>query len=113
MKNILTIDGYQAAIDFDPEINLFRGEFIGLNGGADFYAATVEDLHQEAKNSLAVFLEVCREQGIEPRKQYSGRFNVRISPEAHATAAAAAQSQHISLNEWVSRAIEQAAQQAA
>lgn len=34
--NIMDIDGYKAAIAYDPDIDLFRGEFIELNGGADF-----------------------------------------------------------------------------
>jgi len=41
---------------------VLRGEFIGLNGGADFYADNVADLHREGMTSLQTFLEVCREQ---------------------------------------------------
>ncbi|EID3926152.1 hypothetical protein LCC41_004235 [Salmonella enterica] len=44
MINILNIDGQKAVITFDPEIEMFRGEFICLNGGADFYAYSVEEL---------------------------------------------------------------------
>ena len=36
MKNVMEINGVKAVIAFDPEINMFRGEFVGLNGGADF-----------------------------------------------------------------------------
>lgn len=46
---------------------MFRGEFVGLNGGADFYARDVDGLKVEAKKSLEVFLEMCREDGVEPR----------------------------------------------
>lgn len=109
MQNLMQIDGYQAVISYDPEINLFRGEFIGLNGGADFYAADIEGLHKEAALSLRAFLDVCAEKGIAPQKQYSGRFNVRVKPETHAAAVAAAAAANISLNEWVSRALAQAA----
>ena len=31
----MEINGYRAIIQFDPGIDMFRGEFIGLNGGAD------------------------------------------------------------------------------
>lgn len=48
MINVLKIDGHQAVITFDPEIEMFRGEFIGLNGGADFYAYSVEELKKKA-----------------------------------------------------------------
>ncbi|MFQ6245892.1 hypothetical protein ACLMPP_15665 [Yersinia enterocolitica] len=44
MNNTMKIDGHTAIITFDPEIEMFRGEFIGLNGGADFYAYSVEEL---------------------------------------------------------------------
>ncbi|EOZ6716748.1 hypothetical protein ACQVDA_000429 [Yersinia enterocolitica] len=33
-----------ATITFDIELKMLRGEFIGLNGGADFYAYSVVDL---------------------------------------------------------------------
>ena len=35
--NVMTVDGYSAKIEYDPEIDMFRGEILGLTGGADFY----------------------------------------------------------------------------
>ena len=102
MKNTMVIDGYTAVIQFDPEIDMFRGEFVGLNGGgADFHARDVPGLRREGAVSLKVFLEMCAEDGVEPKRRYSGRFNVRISPELHASAAAAAAAEGKSLNQWV------------
>ena len=109
MINTMMINGYKAVIAYDSDIELFRGEFIGLNGGADFYGSDVESLRREGAESLKVFLEECKENGIEPKKQYSGRFNVRINPKLHEDAMAAAIAQGISLNELVSRAIATAA----
>ena len=37
MINQMTIDGVKAVITYDSDIDMFRGEFLGLNGGADFY----------------------------------------------------------------------------
>jgi len=47
---------------------MFRGEFVGLNGGADFYADSIEKLKNEGSLSLAVFLDECRKDGIKPYK---------------------------------------------
>lgn len=105
MKNTMMIDGYRAVIQFDPEIEMFRGEFINLNGGADFYAADIEGLKQEGAASLRVFLEMCAEEGIEPVKPFSGKFNVRIPPELHADVVAAATAEGKSLNQWVVEAL--------
>ena len=41
--NILTIDNHRAVVTYDPDTDMLRGEFLGLNGGADFYAS---DIHQ-------------------------------------------------------------------
>ena len=66
MTNTISVDGYRAVIQYDPDLKMFRGEFLGLNGGADFYASDVAGLKREAAKSLEVFLEMCREDGAEP-----------------------------------------------
>lgn len=108
MKNILDINGHKAVICFDSEIAMFRGEFIGLNGGADFYADNVAALLEEGRKSLEIFLQLCEEKGIAPFREYSGKFNVRLDPSVHEAAVTYAASQNKSLNEWVAEAINQA-----
>ena len=100
--NIMEINGYKAIIQYDPDIDLFRGEFIGLNGGADFYANDIDSLRREGELSLKVFLEMCEEDGVEPRKEYSGKFNLRVPTELHAQIAIQAASSGKSLNQFVS-----------
>ena len=66
MNNVMIIDGHKAVIQYDPGTEMLRGEFIGLNGGADFYADNVADLHREGTASLQTSLEVRRtELGID------------------------------------------------
>ena len=77
--NVMEISGYQAIIQYDPEIEMFRGKFIGLNGGADFYAKDIDGLRKEGEISLQVFLDMCREDGVEPRKEFSGKYNADTS----------------------------------
>ena len=101
MMNVMEIDNYRAMVQYDPEIEMFRGEFIGLNGGADFYANDIKGLKKEAKISLKVFLDMCEEDGVKPRKDYSGKFNIRISPALHADIVGVAASEGKSLNQWV------------
>ena len=103
----MTLDGYNAKIEYDPEIDLFRGEILGLTGGADFYGKTPEELRAEFKKSLMVFLEVCKEKGIEPRRSYSGKFNLRIPPELHEKLAMAAQAEGKSINTLAQEALAQ------
>jgi predicted HicB family RNase H-like nuclease len=109
MNNVIEIGGEKAVIAFDPELRMLRGEFVGLNGGADFYAESVGDLIVEGRKSLAVYLDMCREKGIEPSRKFSGKFNVRLDPGDHAAAVTAAAAAGKSLNEWIVGAIREAA----
>jgi len=108
MKNVIEIDGHKAVVVFDPEIGLFRGDFLGLNGGADFYADSVAGLEAEGRKSLKVFLDLCRENDLPPFREFSGRFNIRLDPRTHESAVIAAAAHNKSLNEWVAEAIEAA-----
>ena len=42
--NVMTLDGYHAKIEYDAELDLFRGEILGLNGGANFYGKNPKKL---------------------------------------------------------------------
>lgn len=96
--SIMIVDGYQARIEYDADLDRFRGEILGLNGGADFYGKNPKELRSEFKKSLQTFLEVCAEKGIEPRRSYSGKFNLRIPPELHERLAIVAQVEGKSIN---------------
>ena len=107
MMNMITIDGYRAVIQYHPDIEMFRGEFVGINGGADFYAGDVPGLKREGAKSLQVFLDMCPEDGVEPRRQFPGSsifdFNLRLSPALHERIVAASAAEGMSLNQWVSK----------
>lgn len=105
--NIMELDGYKAKIEYDSDLDQFRGEILGLNGGADFYGNDPASRRTEFRNSLKIFLEVCEAKGIDPIREYSGRFNLRISPKLHRKIAAHAIAQDKSLNQFVSDILEQ------
>ncbi len=109
MNNQMMINGHIAVISFDPDVGLLRGEFVGLNGGADFYADSVAGLHTEGEASLKVFLEVCQAQGVEPYKSFSGKFMTRVPASLHERITVAATAAGVSLNQWVQTALERQA----
>lgn len=108
MMNVMELNGTKAVISFDPDINMFRGEFVGLNGGADFYASDIEGLRREGEASLKVFVEMCAEEGVSPYRKSSGRFNLRLSQELHDKAVTMAKASGKSVNAWIADIIRQA-----
>ena len=109
MKNVMEFEGgYKAIIAYDPEIEMFRGDFTGLNGGADFYAVDLPSLHREGEESLRVFLEECARCGVTPRKSPTGNFALRLDPETYQQASLAAAAQGRSLNAFITDAVRRA-----
>ena len=105
--NMMTFEGYNAKIEYDAELDMFRGEILGLNGGADFYGKNPVELRDEFKTSLHTFLEVCQEKGIKPKRHYSGKFNLRIPADLHEKLAIIADSEGKSLNMLAQEALVQ------
>ena len=103
--NLMELDGYNAKIEYDAELDMFRGEILGLTGGADFYGKNPAELRAEFKKSLTVFLEVCLENGIEPKRSFSGKFNLRIPTDLHEKLAIFAQAEGKSINSIAQEAL--------
>ena len=72
-----------------------------------FYCRNTKELRAEFKKSPQVFLDVCREKGIEPRRNYSGKFNLRIPAELHEKLAIVAQAEGKSINTLAQEALQQ------
>lgn len=106
MNNQLDINGHKAIVSFDSEISLFRGEFIGLNGGVDFYAASVDELIKEGQTSLQTFMQVCKEKKIEPYETYTGELVAKIPSTLHEKIRIAAASTGLTFNQWILNALE-------
>lgn len=108
MKNVMEFGDHSAVISYDPEIQMFRGEFVDLNGGADFYADNLNDLRKEGETSLRVFLEYAKEKGIAARKQPSGKLVLRLKPEVHRKYKVLASARNVSLNQLLNETLEKA-----
>lgn len=98
--------GYTAKVEMDEEAGHFHGQVTNVRDVITFQGSSVAELRQEFQNSVNDYLEFCASRGEEPEKPYSGRFLIRIDPSLHRAAASAAARAGLSLNAWVSRAIE-------
>ncbi|MCF8107285.1 MAG: type II toxin-antitoxin system HicB family antitoxin [Desulfohalobiaceae bacterium] len=109
MSTILEIGGYQALISDEPDNGFFRGEFLGLKGGAEFYAPDLEKIRQEGEASLRVFLKMCSEDEVDPNLEFSGKIELSVSPDLHERLAFLAEVSGKSLQEWIREVLQQRA----
>lgn len=66
LPSIIDIDGHKATVMQDTESGIFRGEFVDFRGGADFFAADLDELKNEGRRSLQIYLAMCQEKNIKP-----------------------------------------------
>ena len=108
MKNMLEYKNYHAKIEFDEEDMLFVGEVFGIQDSLNFHGTTIEELVENFHQSIDNYLEMCKELGRKPDKEFKGSFNVRIDQELHREAAFAADRNGMTLNQYVEKAIKDA-----
>ena len=60
-------------------------------------------------DTIADYIDWCRERGKEPQRPYSGNFTLRISPELHRRVATAAARNGKSVNTFVAETLERSA----
>lgn len=106
MSNTLDYKGYHAKIEYSAEDELFVGEVFGIRDTLAFSGTSVDELKESFKTTIDEYLDWCKDLGVEPDKEFKGSFNVRLSPELHRQAAMQASKQGISLNQYVSDALE-------
>ena len=71
-----------------------------------FHGTSVNELSESFHNCIENYLDHCAEVGKEPEKEFKGCFNVRLKPEQHKKIALCAASEGITINQFVSRAID-------
>ena len=79
--------------------------FFGLKGSWKWAVKEMKKAFQEAVED---YIATCKELGKEPEKTYKGSFNVRIPSELHRQAAQHAILHKMTLNDFVSHAIDAA-----
>ena len=104
--------GYTAVVQFDPDLRSFTGHVIDLRDEIYFEGASVEELEASMKRAVDHYLSVCAKRGEEPERPFSGKLNLRLGTNLHRAAALAAAAEGESLNNWLVKVVESAAQQA-
>jgi predicted HicB family RNase H-like nuclease len=105
----MTCDGYVASIELDEEVGLFHGEVINTRDVLTFQGGTLDELRTAFRDTIADYLEWCRERGKEPDRPYSGNFTVRLPPDLHRRVAVEAARRGKSVNAFVADALERSA----
>lgn len=106
--NTVEHKGYIGKVEYSPEDECLFASVEGLRDLLITEADNVADLKANFTRIVDEYLTECEASGRTPEEQFSGHFQVRLTPTLHARARAWADSQprKTSLNEVVSQALE-------
>ena len=107
--NTMNYNGYNARVEFDAEDRLFVGHIAGIRDIVGFHGKSVAELETAFHEAVDDYLAACKKLKQSPDKPYSGRVMLRLPPEVHARASAAAQVQGVSFNQWAAKVLDSAA----
>ena len=105
--------GYTGVVEFDPDAEVFSGHVVDLRDEIYFEGTTVAELVDSMHRAVDHYLRVCQARGEDPDRPFSGNLHLRLGPELHREAAAAAAAEGKSLNTWITGAVESALSRAA
>jgi predicted HicB family RNase H-like nuclease len=108
--NTMTFKGYAAQINYSDEDACFIGRIAGITDVIGFHADNVADLRHAFEVAVTDYLATCEKLGRPAQKTASGKLMLRVPPEVHGAALAAAQVKGMSLNQWASNVLREAAQ---
>ena len=102
---MLRYKGYIGQVEFDDEAEIFHGEIIGIRDVITFQGKTVASIKKSMKDSVEDYLAMCKKHGKQPDKPFSGKLVLRIDSDLHRKIACAALKDGISINKWISEAL--------
>ncbi len=110
MSHYMSYKNYLGTVEYSSEDDCLYGKVLGIGGLLSYEGKSVTELKQDFYQAIDEYLLLCKQKGIVPEKSFKGSFNVRVTPELHRMAAIKADERKISLNAFVTMALESAVQ---
>jgi len=105
MNNYIEYKGYRGIIDYSDQDSVLYGKIMGIDDLVIFEGTSVEEIKLAFHEAVDDYLETCKDLGKNTEKEFRGVFNVRVSEKVHKLAVIKAQSENISLNKLVDKAL--------
>ena len=108
--NVLEYKGYHGSVEYSAPDRCFYGKVIGTRALVIYEGTDVDTIEREFQASVDEYLALCEREGLSPEREYSGLFQVRVSPEVHRELAIKAETSGKKLNTVVAEALERFAE---
>ena len=102
----LEYKGYKGTVEYSKEDDCLVGKVIGMHNDLILYeGSTLTELKNDFIEAIDSYIEGCIAEGKVPRKPFSGKILVRMSPDLHERITIAASDSHVTINEYINKAL--------
>jgi len=105
-NNTFEYRGYRGSVEYNAVDRCFHGKILGIRSCILYEGNDVDSIERDFRESVDEYLNYCEKKGIAPEKEYSGSFQVRVSPETHKELATKAEASGKKMNTIVAEALE-------
>lgn len=102
----LEYKGYKGSVEYSKVDNCLVGKVLGM--GRDmilFEGNNIGELYDDFCAGIDSYIEGCKEDGITPRKPYSGKLVLRMASDLHERVAIAAATAGTTINDYINQAL--------
>jgi predicted HicB family RNase H-like nuclease len=99
--------GYNGSVEYSDEDNCLFGKVSGLKDSLILYEGnSLEELKKDFMGAIDLYLDGCKEDGIQPEIPYNLFFNISIPPELHSRVTRYSENSGTPVNSFICNAIE-------
>jgi predicted HicB family RNase H-like nuclease len=106
MKNRIKYKGFIGSIQYSDEDSTFFGRIDGIDSLITFEGTSVSKLKKAFEDAVDDYLKICADLGKEPKKSFTGSFNIRIKPNLHIKLSEDSKRRGISMNKLIQETLE-------
>ena len=106
MKNMMLYKDYFGSVHYSDDDQVFHGKLEFIRALITYEGTDVQSLQESFRNAVDEYLELCKQENIQPEKPFKGTFNVRTGSDLHRRATLYAKDQGVHLNKIVTEALE-------
>ncbi|MBT4286358.1 MAG: type II toxin-antitoxin system HicB family antitoxin [Deltaproteobacteria bacterium] len=107
MKDMMHYKKYYGSVHYDDDDQIFHGKVEFIRALINYEGNDVRGLRNAFEEAINDYLDLCKEEKIEPEKPFKGSFNIRTGPALHRRATLFAKKHGTNLNNVIVEAVDQ------
>lgn len=101
ISNTMEYKGYYGSVNYSPEDDILHGKLLGIKSLVSYEGHSIKELKDDFEFAVDDYLELCKNEGIEPEMPCQDEIHIKLDPETRLKATMIAQSENISLDKLI------------